>query len=246
MLRSIAVQEADRLVTLLTPGMGKLRATVRGARRITSRLGGHMDTFNRVSLTLAQGRTFDVVIGAESLESFGSLKDGLDRVAAGLYLAELADRLVPEGAPHPNTYGLLLATFRTLNEHGLNPVVPRYAELRLLDDAGFMPELHDCVVCGTAVTPDHHLYAPAMGGVACESCVPTRGQVFPLSVNALKVLRFFARSGFAEALRLRLEQPLSDEVEVLMTASVHDVVERDVASSGFVDHLRRRGNRPLS
>ena len=31
--------EADRLVTLLTPGHGKLRALAKGARRLTSRKG---------------------------------------------------------------------------------------------------------------------------------------------------------------------------------------------------------------
>ena len=90
-LRASPVLEADRLVTVLTPSLGKLMVTVRGARRIKSRLGGHLDVLNRVSLVLALGHRFDVVTGAESAESFASLKGDLERLAAALYLSELTN-----------------------------------------------------------------------------------------------------------------------------------------------------------
>ena len=76
-LRTIAVGEADRIVTLLTPGLGKLRLVVRGARRTKSRLGGHVDTLNRVQLSLARGRTLGVITGADTLETFSHLKSCL-------------------------------------------------------------------------------------------------------------------------------------------------------------------------
>ena len=122
MLRSVDVREADRLITVLTPELGKLPVTVRGARKIKSRLGGHLDVFNHVSLTLALGHRFDVVTGAESLESFGALKSDLDRMATGLYLLELTDALLPEAAAHPAAYALLLDAMRWLN--GAEPASP--------------------------------------------------------------------------------------------------------------------------
>ena len=100
-LRSRDMREADRLVTLLTPAMGKLTVTVRGARKTTSRLGGHLDVLNRANLTLALGHRIDVVTGAESLETFGGVKADLERLALGLYFMELGDALLPLESPHP-------------------------------------------------------------------------------------------------------------------------------------------------
>ncbi len=239
MLRSLPVMEADRLVTLLTPTAGKLRATVRGARRVTSRLGGHLDLFNRVSLSLAQGRTFDVVTGAETLEAFAELKRDLHRIALALYLMELADAIVPEDAPHPNAYRLLLESLRSLNESGSNPVIPRYLELRLLEEAGYMPELRRCVACGAEVGAGRLWYGSELGGILCDACGGQQGQAFPMSVDALKALRFFAGYGFADALRLRLEPALGEELEALLAVALQHVLERGMASSGFLDHLQR-------
>ena len=46
-LRTSSLGEADRLITLLTPGLGKLRAAARGVRKPTSKLGGHLDSLTR-------------------------------------------------------------------------------------------------------------------------------------------------------------------------------------------------------
>ena len=238
-LRAMSLGEADRLVTVLTPALGKLRATVRGARRVTSRLGGHVDILNHVQLSLAQGRQLDVITGAESLESFRPLKDDLERVALALYLMELADALLPEGAPHPVVYHLLLGSLRLLNRPGDSTFLPRYVELRLLMDAGYQPELRRCLVCGVELQPGRHRYAPGLGGVVCGACPVEHGHVFPLSVAALKVLRFYAGHDLAQARKLTLEPELARELEGLATASIHYVLERDVRSSAFIDELRR-------
>jgi DNA repair protein RecO (recombination protein O) len=238
-LRSRDAHEADRLVTVLTPSMGKLMVTVRGARRINSRLGGHLDVFNRTSLTLALGHRFDVVTGAESLESFAVLKGDLERLAHGLYLMELADALLPEAAPHPSVYTLLVEALRALNGPDITAAVPRYVELRMLEDAGYLPELQQCLVCGKEIEPERHRYAPGLGGVVCDTCTVPVGPVLPLSLDALKVLRHFARSDFVAAVRIDLGPALRDELEAALGASLRHVLEREMATAEFVDHLRR-------
>ena len=237
-LRAFPVLEADRLVTVLTPSLGKLMVTVRGARRITSRLGGHLDVLNRVRLTLALGRRFDVVTGAESAESFASLKSDLDRLAAALYLSELVDGLLPEAAPHPGAYDLLLAALRALDGEGSPESVLRYVELRLLDETGYLPELQRCLVCGKELEAGHHRYAPALGGTVDDRCVVAAGRVLPLSVDALKVLRHFARSDFAEATRLHLGSELDAELEGILGFSLQHVLEREMGTAGFIEHLK--------
>ena len=238
-LRSRAGREADRLVTVLTPAAGKLFVTVRGARRINSRLGGHLDVFNRTRLTLALGHRFDVVTGAESIESFGALKADLDRLAAALYLVELTDALVPQEAPHPGAYALLLDALRALDQGAAVAAVPRYAEVRLLEDAGYLPEMTSCLVCGNELTPGHHRFAPGLGGVVCGTCVVPVGQVLPLSLDALKVLRHFARSPMEVAVALHVGPELAGELERILGTAVTHVLEREPATAEFVEQVRR-------
>ena len=237
-LRSTPVLEADRVVTLLSPGMGKLKARVRGARRVTSRLGGHMDVLNRVNLGLAEGRTFFVATGAEALETFAKLKGSLEQVATALYFCELVDVLVPEGQPHPAVYQLLVESLRRLDQHGLDGVVARYVEMQLLSEAGYLPELGRCVACGEQSPRPPYGYSPVLAGLACGDCVRSRSDLAPLSIDALKVLRFLASTSLAGACRLRIGQPLERELEAALGTSLRHVLERELGTSDFVEHLR--------
>ena len=245
-LRSRSMREADRLITILTPTMGKLPVTVRGARRINSRLGGHLDVFNHVHLTLALGHRIDVVTGAESIESFGPLKSNLDGVATGLYLMELADALLPEGAPHSEAYTVLLEAMRALNTSQPFDGTARYVELRLLEDAGYMPELYRCQVCGQTIEAGHHRYAPGLGGVVDDTCQVPLGRVLPLSVDALKVLRHYHRSTLADASKVALAPGLQAELEHVLGVSLHYILEREMGSADFVEHLRKMRRRAAS
>jgi DNA repair protein RecO (recombination protein O) len=238
-LRSRAMREADRLITVLTPTIGKLPVTVRGARRINSRLAGHLDVFNHVHLTLALGHRIDVVTGAESIESFGPLKANLGGVATGLYLMELADALLPEAAPHSGAYELLLSAMRVLNTGKFFDVTARYVELRLLEDSGYMPELNNCQVCGQAIEVGRHRYAPTLGGVIDASCQVPGGRVIPLSIDALKVLRHYHRSTLADAAKIALGRDLGTELEHILGVSLHYILEREMGSADFVEHLRK-------
>lgn len=238
-LRTIAVGEADRIVTLLTPGLGKLRVAVRGARRTKSRLGGHVDTLNRVQLSLARGRTLGVVTGADALETFSHLKSDLDQTAFAMYLADLADSLMPEDTPHPVTYSLLLESFRLIDS-GKNPLpICRYAELHALVDAGFQPEFWRCLICDQNIEAAHHRYVPGLGGVVCDKCPVVEDKVMPLSINALKVFRFFLHHGLAEALTIKLKDSLLQELETLMTASIRHTLDRDIRTVAFISDLER-------
>lgn len=238
-LRAYEMRDADRLVVALTPSLGKLKLTVRGARKVTSKLAGHLDVLNRARIAIAVGHTLDVVTGAESEETFPGVKAELPRLAEALYLMELADLLLPEADPHPASYRAVLDSLRAL-ESGREPAaVARHAEIALLADAGFLPELRRCVACGADVRPERHRYAPALGGVVCGDCPGASGGTLPLSLPALKVLRHFADRAVADAAPLAIGPDVHPELEGALGASVRYVLEREPNAAAFVERLRR-------
>src|SRR3989304_4519194 len=95
-VRAMDLGEADRILTLLTPGLGKLRAVAKGVRRSQSKLGGHLDLLTRSSVMVARGKNLDIITQAQGLDSFLPLRNDLMRLGCGLYAAELAERFTPE------------------------------------------------------------------------------------------------------------------------------------------------------
>lgn len=167
-LRTAKLGEADRIVTLLTRGHGKVRAVAKGIRRTKSRFGGRLEPFMRVDVLIAEGRSLDVVSQAETVTAYAAsiCGDYESYMAAGV-IAETVDKLVAaEGEPAPEQYRLLTAALHALARmaHPARSISDSYV-LRALSLAGWTPRLDACVVCGRrdGLT---HLSIPS-GGVMC-------------------------------------------------------------------------------
>ena len=239
MLRAMPLGEADRLFTLLTPQLGKLRATARGVRKPTSKLGGHLDPLTRSSLTINRGRNLDTITGADTLETFPLVKEDLERLSRAIYAVELVDAFSPEEAASPQVYALFLETLRALGTAPSPDLVLRYFELHLLDLTGFSPTLDRCVECHEQVLPGQHLFSASASGILCPACRASQPQAAPISVDALKTMRFLSSQTMHSAMRLRVNPPLQREVAALLSAFLRYILDREVRSTAFLRSVTR-------
>jgi DNA repair protein RecO (recombination protein O) len=242
-LRQRRFADADRFLTIYSPTFGKVDVKARGVRRTTSRMSGHLQPLTRCMLQLAQGHAGDVIAGCETMESFTKLREDLDRLSRGMYAAELIDRFVPERVPGYVTYRLLLDTLRRVEESDNTDLVLRFAEMRLLDQSGFRPQLDICVGCGAALQPEQNFFAPQSGGALCRAC--TSGVAGPrsMTLNGLKTLRLLQRGSYNDVARLKMSEELAVEVERHLRSYIVCVLERDVNAAGFIERLRREDTR---
>ena len=236
-LKHHAFGEADYLLTLYTPNEGRLRAVVKGARRVKSKMGGHLEPLMRTSLLISRGQNLDSINQAEVLEGFRVVREDLDRLSQAIFMAELVDAITPEGQSNYPVYRLLLEAMRSLAQRAPSLLLP-YFQLRLLGYSGFMPELHRCVECGSTLEPGRHRFTPDRGGSLCDSCHPTQVSVLPLSLNTLKALRFLQREEYAGGVeRLRLEQETLAEVKRLLDALLQHVLDRELKGAKFLNQV---------
>ena len=232
--------EADYVVTLYTPDAGKLRAVVRGARKVKSRMGGHLEPLMHSSMLLARGKNLDTVNQAESREGFRAVREDLHRLSQALYMAELVDSITPDGQPNYPIFRLLLDSLRSLVEGAPVALLP-FFQLQLLEHSGFRPELYRCVECDTTLEPSRHRFAPSQGGTLCETCRPERSTVLPLSLSCLKVLRFLQKGESEAVARLSLDSGILSELERLLGGLYAHVLDRDVRSARFLRLVAQSG-----
>ncbi len=238
-LKKATFGEADLMVTLYTREYGKLRAVAKGARRSTSKLVGHLEPLTQLRLALAKGRNLDIITQAQVLESFTPLKENLEAVSQGLYVAELTDGFGAEDNPNAPLYRLALETLHSLEQNPGNEIPLRYFELHLLRVSGLMPELQICVECGRDLEPEGHRFSPNVGGALCPECNPSDANVRPLSLRALKVLRSMQRGRLAEVTRLNLDIDLAQELKSLLGTSIAFWLGKEIRSNSFIEQLLR-------
>ncbi|CAN5315367.1 DNA repair protein RecO [soil metagenome] len=245
-LRSMNLGEVDRVLTILTPWLGKLRVIAKGVRRTRSRIGGALEPFSDVQLVLAVGRTWDVVTSSSLEDPHLGLRNDLHSTAAAWYVVELADRFCEGTADSHEAFRLLTQALSALDAGSSvsRDVVARWFELALLDAMGFRPELAQCLECGAAIEPAGNAFSPVGGGVLCPQCSHAAHGARPISADALKVMRHLQRSALVGVLRLRLTPVVQREAERLLHATVSVVLERELRSRDFLDEVATRRAEP--
>jgi DNA repair protein RecO (recombination protein O) len=170
-LRTQKLGEADRIITLLTRGSGRVRAVAKGVRRTSSRFGSRLEPFTHVDLQLAEGRSLDVVTQAETLAPFASrMGADYERYTAGTVMLETAERLVIEDKePALQQFLLLVGALRAICDTGRSPsaVLDSFL-LRSLAVSGYAPTFEACARCG--LEGPHRSFSPAAGGMLCSTC----------------------------------------------------------------------------
>jgi DNA repair protein RecO (recombination protein O) len=231
--------EADRVLTLITPTGGKLKAIAKGVRRPTSKLGGSLEPFAELTVALARGRTFDVVTQVSVAHAWLDLRDSLEATATAWYLAELADRSLEERHAAEPLYLLLRRAYELLDAGMAAGRVARWYEMHLLDELGQRPEVDRCVECDRVLeAAERYRWVPSLGGVLCQRCPgPTHDRV-GLSLDALKLLKAYQRLDIEAIAGLRLAVDVERETEAAMRGFVGLALEREARSLAFLDEIR--------
>lgn len=227
-LRTMRLGEADKIVTLVTQGRGKVRAVAKGVRKTKSRFGGRLEPLQHVSLQLYEGRNLDTITQVETIEHFRGIREDLDRLTQATTMLEVVDALVQEGEENPRLHQMLLGALRTLEAAPSPLVVPSFF-WKLLAHEGFRPLLEQCASCGAE--GELVAFDLEQGGTLCRDCA--RGT--RLTPAALALLRRIL-GGDLVAVLAEPPSPAGYEIEHLATKALEHHLERRMRSVGILDH----------
>lgn len=196
-LRRRPLGEADDIVTLLSPTRGRYEAVARGARKSRRASSGRLEPFTQVHLLVSGGRSLDTIGQAQVLRARPALLGDLDRLARGLVVLELYDRIA-EAEAGERVFRTLVRALDEL-EVGDVDLACRRAELRLLTVLGCAPRLESCVQCADAGALT--AFSPVSGGALCAPCRPAHERVRRLSAAARALLLSLRAPALEEAAR---------------------------------------------
>ena len=187
-IKEQTIGESDRLVTLLTADFGLVKAFVRRAKQLKSRLNSATTLFAYCDFSLYKSKDAFVVDDAVPIEVFFNLRQDIDRLTLAQYFAQLAYELSAEEQPQEELLRLILNSLHLLckGEKSIAQIKAVF-EFRALCLGGYMPSVLACDHCGTYETP--LMYFDTMEGkIYCENC-PKTGAV-PVPKNVITAIRF--------------------------------------------------------
>lgn len=135
--------EADQLFYMYTDLRGKVGALGRSVRKIQSKLNGHLQPFMLSHITIAPGKAYDHVAGAEVIKVFWGIRSDLKKIVLASYALELVDVMTKIGQPDDRIFNLLHHYLVALDENDFSAgdwqVVRQAFVIKLLTLLGFAP-----------------------------------------------------------------------------------------------------------
>ena len=217
-LRTYKLGEADRIIVLVSPDRGMIRAVAKGVRKTKSKFGSRLEPTTHVSLQIHKGKTdLDLITQVETLDYFRSIREDFSRLTKAVAMLEAVDQVALLGEPAVDLHRMLLGALNSLEEND-SPLIVASFFLKLLALEGSGPVVGQCVACSDTTVV---AFSNEEGGVMCE--IHRTG--FPVSVEAIELLR----SILGGQLGLALNEPESaatKEIERLATGALEYLLER--------------------
>jgi DNA repair protein RecO (recombination protein O) len=171
-LRTYRLGEADKIASLFTRQLGRLRAVARGALRPKSRYGGTLEPLSYVRLWIFERENRDLLHlnSVEIIESFFDMQKDYRVQLAAQYLAEVGERLLPEREVNERSFRLLLAVLRALKHSGEVNRPLLYFDYWMVRLGGFLPDFETCPACGRAFGEEGGYYGRGSESLLCGDC----------------------------------------------------------------------------
>jgi len=228
-LQSRPYRENDILVTAYTLHFGKLALVARGAKKLQSKLAGHLEPLTRADLMIIAGRGWDYVGGAAMTAAYHGLRADLNKLYYAGRALGLFNRLVKEDQADSRLFSLLADWLDLLDRWPADDFRTERGEFlyalfawQFLARLGYEPQLRQCLECGRELRPGNH-FDLLHGGVWCADCYAARksrdgavgNELAAVSDNVVKAIRFLTSHDLEQSSRLQISRKNAKELAAL-------------------------------
>ena len=208
----------DKMCTLLTPDLGKIGCSAKGARKPKS--------------TLMAGTQFlcfgDFLIykGAGTYHINSCLRLDLDKLTYASKIARIVNDVTDE---NQNTYRVLQLTLNTIymiseSNKDLDFIFSIF-KIRLLSIIGFRPIIGNCSKCKTKENLRYFSFRDS--GLKCESCGRIDKGALEISDTTIKALRYIILSDPKKIFSFELSDENKKELQIISKIYLNECLDKE-------------------
>ncbi|MBI4358848.1 MAG: DNA repair protein RecO [Candidatus Omnitrophica bacterium] len=237
-LKRWSFRETSLLVTVFTRENGKIKGLVKGARKEKNPLAVRFEPFTHLLLNYYEKTKSEthLISHADILSSNAFLRSRLDFFSYASYQADLLDSLFGLHDPQVRVFELLRVSFN-LFQKASPMMVTRVFEAKLLDQAGFLPNLAHCTSCGRE-NFERSFFSSRQGGLLCAQCEGREFGSVPISKKAIEALLFFLVTPMEKAIAMPLDGQVAGELERIGRKFIEFRLEYPLKSSRFLSEVK--------
>ncbi len=215
-------RENDTKVSVFCLKKGRLELVARGAKKVSSKLAGHIEPIILANIMVIRGKRYDYLGSAINENSFLNIKNDLDKLSIAGKAVNVFQKLIKENEKDEKLFKLLEDFLETLNNYELRitnyELFFYFFVMKLLVELGYTPELYNCVVCKKKIEPGNNKFNLNKGGVAHNTCLVGEQSSLTITDNCIKVLRMVVNDDLKKLTKLKIDSNLNKEVKKISSS----------------------------
>ena len=163
--------DSDKMLTILTPNIGRISCVAKGAKRPKSLLMAGSQFLCFGEYILYKSHDIYTMNSASPIELFYNIRTDLDKLNYASHITKIINDVTTENQNNYNILKLFLNTLYTISETDKDlDFVLSVFKLRLLKILGFSPNITECVSCNDKDNKKYFYFSIKDDGFKCRDC----------------------------------------------------------------------------
>ena len=216
----------DKMVTLLTPDLGKIGCAAKGARRPKSALMAGTQFLCFGEFLIYKGVSSYSINSCEPIEIFYNIRLDVDKLKYAAQVAKIINDITDE---NQNTYRILQLTLNTIymiseSDKDLDLILSIF-KLRLLSIIGFRPIVEKCANCGQDT--DLSYFSLKDNGLKCKACGKVDKGAIEITDSTVKAIKYIIWAEPKKIFSFDLSEDNKQELKILTKTYFNKCLEKE-------------------
>ena len=216
----------DKMLTMLTPGLGKISCVAKGARRQKSALLAGTQFLCFGEYLMYKGANTYNINSCETIEVFYNLRTDLDKLNYAVEITKIIRDVTDENENCYKILQLFLNTLYTLSETDKNPeLIMSIFKLKLLCFLGFTPRINECTNCKQK--EELKYFSLKDNGFKCSACGKQDKGAIEVSKTTENAIKYIVMAPAKKIFSFNISEENITQLKVISKLYLNSKLEKE-------------------
>lgn len=216
----------DKMLTMLTPGIGKISCVAKGARRPKSALLAGTQFLCFGNYMMYKGANTYNINSCDTIEVFYNIRTDLDKLNCAVEITKIIRDVTEENENCYKILQLYLNTLYVLSETDKNPeLIVSIFKMKLLCFLGYTPRIKECVNCKSA--ENIRYFSIKDNGFKCENCGKQDKGTLIMSESTVSAIKYIIMSPAKKLFSFNLKDESLNELKLITKLYFNEKLEKE-------------------
>lgn len=216
----------DKMLTILTPNLGKIGCSAKGSRRPKSLLLSGTQFLCFGEYMLFKGSEVYTMNSCETIEMFYNIRTDLDKLTYASYITKIINDVTTENQNSFNTLKLFLNTLYMISETDKDlEFITSIFKMRILKILGFAPNIRECTSCKEKEKLKY--FSIKDNGFKCEACGRQDTSCIELSDPTRNAIIYIMKADPKKIFSFELSEKCRKELQLISDIYLNEKLEKE-------------------